>query len=75
MAGNIRFRGYQLDAIRNIYSDCGLSPAGPADDEIVAYCGSDGTRENGDHGRLGEKLADRTGDDDLAPIRVEHPGD
>lgn len=75
MAGDIRFRGYQLDAIRNIYSDCGLHPNGPADDEIVARCCSDGTRENGDHGRLGSELAEGASDDDLPPIRTEHPGD
>lgn len=68
MPNDITFRDYQLDAIRSIYADFGISPAGPSDDEIVASCGGNGSREDCDNGRTGEELADWTGDDDLPPF-------
>jgi len=65
----IRFRDYQLDAIANIFTEFGVEPAGPDDDQIVAACRSrNGTRENGNHGRPGKKLADRPSDDVVAPF-------
>lgn len=68
MAADITFRDYQLDAIRSIYSDCGLSPAGPSTDEIVAYCGGDGSRKDGYYGGVSSELAAGSSDDDQSPF-------
>lgn len=68
MAADITFRDYQLDAIRSIYRDCGLFPAGPSTDEIVACCGGDGTRQDSDYGRAGSELAGGSSDDDQSPF-------
>lgn len=68
MAADITFRDYQLEAIRSVFDDCGLRPAGPPTDEIVAYCCGHRAREDGDNGGTGEELAEGACDDDLPPF-------
>lgn len=68
MPNDIAFRDYQLDALASIYADFGIDPAGPPSDEIVSRCSSNGTRENGDHGRASEELAGWSSDDDQPPF-------
>lgn len=67
-SGSFQFRDYQLDALQSIFSLFGIVPAGPSDDPVVSRCCSHRTREDSDHGRLGESLAAREGDDVIAPF-------
>ena len=68
MPNDIAFRDYQLDALRSIFSDFGLIPAGPTTDEIVIACSRDGIGQNGNHGRASEELAIWSSDDDQPPF-------
>ena len=68
MPNDIAFRDYQLDALAAIFRDFGVTPAGPADDEIVASCSGNGPRQDCDHGRASEELADWSSDDDQSPF-------
>lgn len=65
---SLRFRDYQLDALRTIFQSFGVIPAGPPDDPLVVACSSDGTGQNGLHGGAGETLAGGASDDVVAPF-------
>ena len=69
MPNDVKFRDYQLDAIKSVFDEFGLEPAGPSDDQIVSHCRGDRTRQDGDNGGASESLADRSSDVDVAPIR------
>jgi hypothetical protein len=68
MSNEIDFRKYQLDAIARVFAIVGVQPAGPDDEQVVAYCRGYRIGEDGDHGRLGSTLARGSSDDDFAPF-------
>lgn len=68
MSNDITFRKYQIEAIARVFKLTGVEPAGPDDEQVVAYCRSHRTRQNSDDGRLSATLAERSSDDDLAPF-------
>ena len=69
MSNDVKFRDYQLDAIKSIFDEFGIEPAGPPTDQIVAHCSGNRSWEDSDNGGTGESVADRQGDDDKPPVR------
>jgi len=65
---SIRFRDYQLDALKRIFVSFGVEPAGPKDDPVVIACRSDGTGENRLHGGARQTLAAWSRDDVEPPF-------
>lgn len=64
----LRFRDYQLDALKRIFHSFGVDPAGPEDDPLVIACRGDGAGKDGLHGGTGETLAGGARDDVIAPF-------
>ena len=70
----MQFRDYQLNAIRAVYEQFGITPAGPENDQIVAHCRGDSVRQNRVDGRASEVVASGPSDANEPQIRTEPTG-